>query len=353
MLHPSSEAAVTPGEGNPHHPPSGFEVVLASIGVENGSPHERHNSPSSSSSRSLANSILLYDGDGSEELHNRNNNNENHCHPIPTSLRLLVRDASLEDIPEEEKSCNSDNDDETEQEHLVRFLVNSINELVEQEKAAQQPDPRITEDSSSSSSADNVMEALSMACLGTCGSIKNTNSSAVHHTLQPASPLGKTKSILRTKGDGRSPTEAGILSDRTVSFSRLEIHEFGMTLGDHPSAVSGPPVALDYSSAAATSPDGSSTTGGQRIVDVDEYERVRTPRRTRRHLKLTYQDKCATLQDKGFSLQELHDAWAEAIRIRKQRQETLKQTYAMMVWDDLWESTWRKYHRLAETLALA
>jgi hypothetical protein len=184
-------------------------------------------------------------------------------------------------------------------------------------------------------------------------------------------PYRRTKSILRTRGvgesAGRSPHEAGILSDRTVSFSRLEIREFGMTLGDHPSAVSGPPVALDYDDGFLLSTvgeegddeeegdpkSGKRAAAAPRVISVEEYERARTPRRARRQLKLSYHDKCATLRDRGFSLQELHDAWAEAIKIRRQRQETLKQTYTGMVLDDAWESAGRKYRRVLESLALA
>lgn len=69
------------------------------------------------------------------------------------------------------------------------------------------------------------------------------------------------KSALRKPGTASTP----IVSGRNVSFSRLEIHEFDMTLGDHPSAVTGPPVALDYSK------------DRQRIVDLDDYEKSRTP----------------------------------------------------------------------------
>jgi hypothetical protein len=264
-------------------------------------------------------------------------------------VRIVCRPPSETDgVDEEEEAHGSSTDPD-----LVQFLVDSISELVDQPGDSDNP-RRDEHDGAPDGAMGGVLDALSFACMNPCvGAVSSSDSSvsgSVHGENDSAAiPYRRTKSILRTKGvdNGRSPVEAGILSDRTVSFARLEIHEFGMTLGDHPSAVSGPPVALDYDGEA---PEDSS---GTRVISVEEYERVRTPRRTRKNLKLSYHDKCATLRDKGFSLQELHDAWAEAILIRKQRHETLKQTYTSMVMDDFWESAGRKYHRVLDTLALA
>jgi hypothetical protein len=267
-------------------------------------------------------------------------------------VRIVCRPPSETDGVDEEEELNESSTDPD----LVQFLVDSISELVDQHGDSDNPRRDDEHDGAPDGAMGGVLDALSFACImnpcvgGVSSSSSSSVSGSVHGENESAAiPYRRTKSILRTKGvdNGRSPVEAGILSDRTVSFARLEIHEFGMTLGDHPSAVSGPPVALDYD---AIKPEDSS---GTRVISVEEYERVRTPRRTRRNLKLSYHDKCATLRDKGFSLQELHDAWAEAILIRKQRHETLKQTYTSMVMDDFWESAGRKYHRVLDTLALA
>jgi hypothetical protein len=273
---------------------------------------------------------------------------------------------------------DGDNDGLSNNEDLVRFLLDSISELVDQEQQENKSQYQGSDSDDAGAHAhaqtkpttittvDGVLEALSFACGNPCANAmdctstksKRSTGSSHHHQQLEQVPYARTKSILRTRGvdNGRSPVEAGILSDRTVSFSRLEIREFGMTLGDHPSAVSGPPVALDYDGTTASSADKNDPKSGgttPKVVSLEEYERARTPRRPRKQLKLSYHDKCATLQDRGFSLQELHDAWAEAIKIRKQRQETLKQSYTGMLLDDFWESAGRKYHRMLESLALA
>lgn len=177
-----------------------------------------------------------------------------------------------------------------------------------------------------------VLEALSYACMSTCGMEQSY-----------CNPLCGT-SILRNKS--RTCCSAGsdtISADRTVSFSRLEIREFGMTLGNHPSATSGPPVMLDWDAESE-----------RRIVGVDEYERDRNPRRKRGQLRLSYQNRKEILHDsKGFSEKEINDAWAEALRIRKQRQETLQRGLLMMFFDDVAESMNRKYQRVTEAIGLS
>jgi hypothetical protein len=125
---------------------------------------------------------------------------------------------------------------------------------------------------------------------------------------------------------------------QTVSFGHLHISEFNMTLGDHPSATSGPPVALGWQRLGAT-----------REIHLDDYERARMPRRKRRHLKIPYRDRRALLEkDAGFSETEVNQAWAEALQIRKQRQETLQRGLFLMVIDDFCESASRKYQRMSD-----
>lgn len=179
---------------------------------------------------------------------------------------------------------------------------------------------------------EGVLESLSFACLNSCGSSFEG----------PCSPC-TGKSILRTRGDGtRNPGESPILSDRQVSFSLLEIHEFDMTLGNHPSAVSGPPVMLDWDRQM-----------NERVVNVDEYERSRTPRRQRRQLKLSLKDRKGILYEgKGFTHEEVRRAWEEALMIRQQRKETLQRGTLLTLFDDVWESTCRKYNRTLEYLGI-
>jgi hypothetical protein len=148
------------------------------------------------------------------------------------------------------------------------------------------------------------------------------------------------KSILRKRTDGNHPSQP--LRDRNVSFSSLQIKEFEMTLGDHPSASSGPPMCIDWQSVPK-----------ERVVDLDEYETTRTPRRKRRQLKISYRERKALLEgQKGFSTQQVNEAWAEAIRIRQQRQETIKRGLLLMTIDDAMESVQRKCQRAVESVGL-
>ena len=127
------------------------------------------------------------------------------------------------------------------------------------------------------------------------------------------------------------------LSTRSVSFDKVDIKEFPMTLGDHPSAASGPPVALDWEKVER-----------ERCVGLDEYEANRSPRRNRKQLKLTLRDRRGILQ-KQFSAEEVNQAWKEARVIREQRRETIQRGMMMMFLDDMMETTNRKVQRIGET----
>ena len=166
-----------------------------------------------------------------------------------------------------------------------------------------------------------ILDSIASTFMNTCGGCQN---------FYP-------KSALRKKSDSRPP--AVPMSERTVSFSSLEIREFNMTLGDHPSAISGPPVALDWDQGA-----------GARVVDLDEYERARSPRRKRRQLKLSYKDRKGILQN-SFSDDEINKQWREALEIRMQRKETLSRGLVLMTMDDIWESTCRKTKRLSNGIS--
>jgi hypothetical protein len=132
-----------------------------------------------------------------------------------------------------------------------------------------------------------------------------------------------------------------MMNKRTVSFSQLDIKEFKMSLGDHPCSSSGPPVMLDWDARPTL----------ERVVSLDEYERMRSPRRSRNKLKLSYRDRKGILEQ-GFTTEEVNRAWAEAIKIRQQRHETLRRGTLLNAWDDVYESWQRKCHRAAEAVGL-
>lgn len=61
---------------------------------------------------------------------------------------------------------------------------------------------------------------------------------------------------------------------RSVSFANLEIREYSQVLGDHPYCRSGPPISLGWDFEPAF------------LVEVEEYESTREPRRTRRQMRM-------------------------------------------------------------------
>ena len=126
--------------------------------------------------------------------------------------------------------------------------------------------------------------------------------------------------------------------EKTVGFKNVDIREFKMTLGNHPSATSGPPVMLDWEACPK-----------EHVIDLDSYERGRRPRRSRRQLKLSLQQRHNILvKEQGFAFDEVKHAWQEALEIRKQRKETLERGLALMKLDEVWESTCRKFNRLVD-----
>lgn len=139
-----------------------------------------------------------------------------------------------------------------------------------------------------------------------------------------------------------SPNDSGILHRNTVRFQHVDIRLLKMTLGNHPSATTGPPVMLDGELAEPRHL-------ARKIMALEQYEQERPPRRKRRQLKLTLQQRHNILvKERGFSFEEVKGAWQESLQIRRQRKETLERGLAMMKWDEVWESTCRKLGRLVD-----
>jgi hypothetical protein len=132
-------------------------------------------------------------------------------------------------------------------------------------------------------------------------------------------------------------------SNNSVQFKNVDIRNFKMTLGNHPSATSGPPVMLDGELAEPRHL-------ARKIIPLEKYERDRPPRRKRRQLKLTLQQRHNILvKERGFSFEEVKEAWQTSLHIRRQRRETLDRGLSMMKWDEVWESTCRKFNRLVDS----
>jgi hypothetical protein len=176
-------------------------------------------------------------------------------------------------------------------------------------------------------SLDDIIEHLCAAPCGEC---------------LPDSPFGDPRppSVLRRSRYTSSTRDDSCVversADKRVKFHDVDIQEFKMTLGNHPSATSGPPVMLD-----------SEFFSPRKVMTLEQYEATRPPRRKRRQLKLSLQQRHNILvKERGLAFNDVKDAWQEALEIRKQRKETLERGLALMKWDEVWESTCRKFNRL-------
>jgi hypothetical protein len=129
--------------------------------------------------------------------------------------------------------------------------------------------------------------------------------------------------------------------NKSVGFKDVTIREFAMTLGDHPSAVSGPPVRIDWDKEKE-----------ETKLDFEEYEQGRQhTRRSRQQLKLSLSQRHDILvKEQGFVFEEIKGAWSKSLGIRAQRRETMSQTWAQRKWDEVNESIWRKFDRWINAL---
>ena len=166
---------------------------------------------------------------------------------------------------------------------------------------------------------DNISDHVMNAC-GACPS-----------TMGLPAPAKPRKSALKKP---RTGIMAKSQMSRNVSFDALKIREYSLTLGDHPSACTGPPMTLDWS-----------PMGKEKVISLDKYERARQPRRSRKALKMSYQKREAVLEQQGFTMDEVKVAWEESLKVRKQRRETIIQGAFSTKVEEACQSAARKFWR--------
>jgi hypothetical protein len=186
---------------------------------------------------------------------------------------------------------------------------------------------------------DNLMNYVSYASgCEPCGEFVNSKI-----TMPRKGILKKTSPTMINRYPNRSsyyysPDDEDEVDDcltinRSVSFSSVDIKEFKMTLGHHPSVSSGPPLMLDGAPLAS------------QVVDLDDFEasRSQTRRTTRRQLKLSRTDRNGILDEEGFTPEEINDACVQARKIRQQREESLRTGVLLSAIEDLLETVSSKY----------
>ena len=103
-----------------------------------------------------------------------------------------------------------------------------------------------------------------------------------------------------------------------VTFDKVFVYEFSITLGDNPAVREGCPIALDNKCIQKT------------VIDLESYElaQARRPRKAKRRrvkdLYMPVQVRAALLLSRGFTLEEIVKAVLEVERIKKSRHESMK-----------------------------
>mmetsp|Transcript_32536 Transcript_32536/g.48249 ORF Transcript_32536/g.48249 Transcript_32536/m.48249 type:complete len:275 (-) Transcript_32536:166-990(-) len=176
-----------------------------------------------------------------------------------------------------------------------------------------------------------LTENFLSACGGAAGCVSDdtyvcgASQDAVLPALKPAIKKSSSNSI------AKSPKK----TKRRVNFKSLQIRHHSMTLGDHPSAASGPPIQLSWEKASE-----------DKELDLDKYESGRQPRRSRRQLKMSFRDREQVLMQEGFTIDQVREAWEESLKVRQQRYETLMQGVFSTRFEEAYQSANRKFWRL-------
>ena len=88
-------------------------------------------------------------------------------------------------------------------------------------------------------------------------------------------------------------------------------------------------------------------------MGLEKYEEERQPRRKRRQLKMSFKEREEILQHKGYTMEELKNAWMESLKIRQQRYETITTGSITTKVEEAWESAVRKFSRFNRLFVLS
>uniref|UniRef100_A0A7S1ZFB8 Uncharacterized protein n=1 Tax=Ditylum brightwellii TaxID=49249 RepID=A0A7S1ZFB8_9STRA len=124
---------------------------------------------------------------------------------------------------------------------------------------------------------------------------------------------------------------------RNISFSKLEIREYAITLGDNPCVRRGPPVSLDWKY------------NDRGSMCLEEYESARVPRRSRNKLVLSYgARRLRLILEAGFTMNDLKEATKDVQQMQRRRRTTYARLPIAKV-EEAVESAGRKMKRLIKS----
>uniref|UniRef100_A0A7S3P1A5 Uncharacterized protein n=1 Tax=Amphora coffeiformis TaxID=265554 RepID=A0A7S3P1A5_9STRA len=155
------------------------------------------------------------------------------------------------------------------------------------------------------------------------------------HTQQATiRTVGSSPSLLETNSTVSKPTKSThTLKRNNVSFTDIEIRDYNMTLGDHPSCSYGTPVSLDWEYTQS------------QPINLDNYERHRPERRARQQLHMDSFRRQEIARQAGFSRGDIRKTHKNVTKARRQRATTLSRL-PLMPLEDMVESATRKLKRL-------
>jgi len=122
--------------------------------------------------------------------------------------------------------------------------------------------------------------------------------------------------------------------DRSVSFHKVKIREYDMSIGDNPSCRLGPPVGItwNYKKEVAT--------------DLDVHENERGERRGLRELLITTSDRYDIIKESGVSSREIANTVRKVNRAKTRRVQTVNNASGFSRIEEGFESALRKVKRI-------
>lgn len=155
----------------------------------------------------------------------------------------------------------------------------------------------LTEDSTRSSL---FLDNTTTACISTRPSLEPTSHGCMKLRTQ-------AESICRTFTSSDPCINDSSSLRPSVTFSAVEFHTHNLILGDNPSVSVGPPLGMSWKAVES------------KILDLEEYETSRPPRRDRRDLIVPRSTRVTWLRAEGYARSELAEAENEIIVIKKHR----------------------------------
>ena len=176
----------------------------------------------------------------------------------------------------------------------------------------------------SSSKTGTMRKSVSMLDFGSSSRPKDTSITSVAYAypdgiLPPAPARSSLKrSSYKSSNTSNQKAKDNVVEANTVepsmkrniSFTNIEIREYGLTLGDHPNCSVGPPVQLSWNVESETT------------HTLENYELFREPRRSKKEMVLSNYVRMKMLSAGRVPKAQVYEAIAQVKKIQSQRKRT-------------------------------